>query len=142
VRTEAIRTWSRIHTVLFQVTRGRIGRHARGMDYLLLTTTGRRSGKNHTVPLLYLRDGSNLAVIASLGGKPRHPDWFHNLAQDPNVAVQVAGERFAAMAREAGSEERARLWLQAVAVWPDYEQYQKRTERLIPVVILERMPPL
>jgi F420H(2)-dependent quinone reductase len=142
VRTEAIRTWSRIHTVLFQVTRGRIGRHARGMDYLLLTTTGRRSGKNHTVPLLYLRDGSNLAVIASVGGKPRHPDWFHNLAQDPNVAVQVAGERFAAMAREAGTEERARLWLQAVAVWPDYEEYQKRTERLIPVVILERTPPL
>ena len=110
------------------------------MDYLLLTTNGSRSGKKHTVPLLYLQDGPNLAVIASFGGKPRHPDWFHNLAQDPNVTVQVAGERFAASAREAESEERARLWPQAVAVWPDYEEYQNRTERSIPVVILERTP--
>lgn len=111
------------------------------MDYLLLTTTGRRSGKKHTVPLLYLSDGSNLAVIASLGGKPRHPDWFHNLAKDPNVRVQVGGERFAAAAREANSAEQARLWPRAVAVWPDYEVYQNRTERVIPVVILERTPP-
>ena len=142
MRTEAIRTWSRIHTTLFQLTRGRIGRHARGMDYLLLTTTGRRSGKKHTVPLLYLRDGSNLVAIASFGGKPRHPDWFHNLTRDPNVTVQVGGDRLAAMARVADAEERARLWPQAVAVWPDYEAYQRRTERLIPVVILERTPPL
>ena len=64
------------------------------MDYLLLTTTGRHSGKKHTVPLLYLRDGSNLVAIASFGGKPRHPDWFHNLTRDPNVTVQVGGDRF------------------------------------------------
>jgi deazaflavin-dependent oxidoreductase (nitroreductase family) len=112
------------------------------MDYLLLTTTGRRSGKKHTVPLLYLRDGSNLVAIASFGGKPRHPDWFHNLMRDPNVTVQIGGDRYAATAREAKAEERARLWPRAAAVWPDYEEYQKRTERLIPVVVLERTPPL
>lgn len=111
------------------------------MDFLLLTTTGRRSGKRHTVPLLYLRDGSNLAVIASFGGKPQHPDWFHNLVRDPNVSVQVEGESFAATAREADGAERARLWPRALEVWPDYAEYQKRTDRVIRIVILERTPP-
>jgi deazaflavin-dependent oxidoreductase (nitroreductase family) len=107
------------------------------MDYLLLTTTGRLSGKRHTVPLLYLRDGPRLAVIASFGGKPRHPDWYWNLRKDPNVSVQVDGARFAATAREADTEERARIWPRAVAVWPDYAAYQKRTDRVIAIVILE-----
>ncbi|HJR87136.1 MAG TPA: nitroreductase family deazaflavin-dependent oxidoreductase [Acidimicrobiia bacterium] len=142
MRTRAIRNWSRAHTILYRLTRGRVGRRARGMDYLLLTTTGRRSGKSHTVPLLYLRDGPNLAVIASFGGKPRHPDWYWNLRNDPNAGVQIEGEHFAATAREADAEERGRLWPRAVAVWPDYAEYQKRTDRRIAVVILERTPPL
>ncbi|MGH8957806.1 MAG: nitroreductase family deazaflavin-dependent oxidoreductase [Acidimicrobiia bacterium] len=141
VRTGAIRNWSRVHKILFRATGGRFGRRARGMDFLLLTTTGRSSGKRHTVPLVYLRDGQNQAVIASFGGKPRHPDWFHNLVRDPNVTVQVGDERFAATAREADAEERARLWPQALAVWPDYAIYEKRTDRVIRIVILERTPP-
>ncbi|HJU51025.1 MAG TPA: nitroreductase family deazaflavin-dependent oxidoreductase [Acidimicrobiia bacterium] len=138
MRTRAIRNWSRAHTILYRATGGRFGRRARGMEYLLLTTTGRRSGKRHTVPLLYLREDPSLAVIASFGGKPRHPDWYWNLRQDPNVDVQVEGERFTATAREADAEERARLWPRAVAVWPGYAVYQKRTDRQIAIVILDR----
>jgi deazaflavin-dependent oxidoreductase (nitroreductase family) len=108
------------------------------MDYLLLTTTGRRSGKRHTVPLLYLREGPSLAVIASFGGKPRHPDWYWNLRKEPKVGVQVEGERFVAKAREADAVERARLWPRAVAVWPGYAEYQRRTDRQIAIVILDR----
>jgi deazaflavin-dependent oxidoreductase (nitroreductase family) len=109
------------------------------MEYLLLTTTGRRSGQRHTVPLLYLREDPSVAVIASFGGKPSHPDWYWNLRQDPNVDVQVEGERFTATAREADAEERARLWPRAVAVWPGYAVYQKRTDRRIAIVILDRI---
>ncbi len=115
-----------------------MGRRLRGMDFLLLTTSGRSSGHKHTVPLLYLRDGSHLVVIASFGGKPRHPDWFQNLEKDPHVTVELEGKRFVAKARVADLEERARLWPRAVAAYVDYKTYQRRTERQIPVVILER----
>ncbi len=112
-----------------------------GTTILLLTTTGRRSGQSRTHALIY-RDhptasGSYL-VVASKGGADEPPEWYRNLDADPDVQVQIRGERFAARARTATPEEKARLWPLMTEVWPDYDQYQQRTDRDIPVVILER----
>lgn len=142
MRKSAIRALSSLHTLLIRRSGGRLGRHAFGIDFLLLTTRGRKSGNPHTVPLLYLRAGNDWAVIASLGGRPSHPDWFKNLVANAEVEVQINGERRRARARVATASERDRLWAQAVAVYPDYETYQSKTDRVIPVVILERSSPL
>ena len=103
---------------------------------LLLTTTGRVSGRKHTVPLLYLKDGTDIAVFASWGGREDHPEWYKNLEVEPRVEVQVNGSRFAAAAVPAGPDRRDRLWARAVAAYDGYRLYQARTERQIPVVIL------
>ena len=105
---------------------------------LLLTTTGRRRGRPHTVPLLYLRVKDELAVIASYGGHPSHPDWYRNLAADPRAEVQIDAEHFPVIARTASPAERRRLWALAVAEYPGYADYQERTDRRIPVVLLRR----
>ncbi len=104
---------------------------------LILTTTGRRSGRPHEVPLLYLRDGESLVVIASYGGRPNHPDWHLNLVAHSEAEVQIRGRRQAVTARMASSEERAMWWPRIVAAYEGYSQYQSRTDRLIPVVFLE-----
>jgi deazaflavin-dependent oxidoreductase (nitroreductase family) len=106
-------------------------------DILLLTTTGRRTGRPHTVPLLYLRAGDTLVVIASYGGRDRHPAWYLNLVATPEVEVQVRKGRFRARARTAAPEERASWWPRVVAAYGDYAAYQTRTDRVIPVVLLE-----
>ena len=111
----------------------------RGAPTLLLTTTGRRSGAEHTAPLIYQQDGASYVVVASKGGADEPPDWYLNVQADPLVEVQVWGERFAARARTASDDEKARLWPVMTAVWPDYDAYQTRTERPIPLVILERV---
>jgi F420H(2)-dependent quinone reductase len=133
-----VRSRSQFHRWIYQATRGRIGRRLVRNDMLLLTTVGRRTGERHTVPLLYLRDGANPVVIASYGGRDRHPEWYLNLVAEPEVAVQVSGEHFAARARTADPDERALWWPRAVAAYGDYSRYQSRTEREIPVVFLER----
>ncbi len=112
----------------------------RGAPTLLLTTTGRRSGTQHTTPLIYQQDGDRYLVVASKGGADTPPDWYHNIEQDPEVEVQVWGDRFTARARTASEDEKDRLWPVMTAVWPDYDAYQRRTERAIPLVILERAP--
>lgn len=134
----SIRAISGIHRVLFRATRGRLGRRLARHDMLLLTTAGRTSGQPHTVPLLYLRVKGEFAVIASYGGHPRHPDWYRNLLVEPRAEAQVDGDRFSVVARTAEGGERKRLWALAVAEYPGYAEYQSRTDRLIPVVLLRQ----
>jgi deazaflavin-dependent oxidoreductase (nitroreductase family) len=105
---------------------------------LLLTTIGRRSGTPHIVPLLYLRNGDGWVVIASYGGRDRHPAWYLNLVDRPAVEVQISRRHFEARARTASDEERAYWWPLVVDAYGDYAVYQTRTERVIPVVLLER----
>lgn len=104
---------------------------------LLLDHIGAKTGKRRTAALVYLEDGRNLAIIASKGGYPKHPAWFHNLMAHPDVTVQVGKHRRNVRARLASGEERARLWPRAVKAWSGYRTYQERTEREIPVIILE-----
>lgn len=106
---------------------------------LLLTTTGRKSGKPIIMPLIYGEADGNYVVVASKGGAPQHPGWYLNLAAKPEVEVQVLANRFRAKARTATGVERARLWEQMAAIYPPYNDYQKKTERVIPVVVLEKV---
>ena len=104
---------------------------------LLLTTTGRKSGKERTNPLIYGRDGESLVVIASRGGDDRHPAWYHNLKANPQVSVNVDGKLESRLARDATDEERGRLWEMMVASYADFDSYQRATKRKIPVVVLD-----
>ena len=104
---------------------------------LLLTTTGRRSGKPIVMPLIYGEADGNYVVVASKGGAPQHPGWYLNLAKQPQVEVQVLAKRFRAKARTSTGTERARLWEKMATIYPPYNDYQKKTEREIPVVVLE-----
>ena len=127
------------HTRAYRETDGDLGHDWRdGTSVLLLTTVGRKSGEQHTTPLIYGRDGDDYVVVASKGGAPEPPGWFANLRESPDVEVQVLGDRFPARARTATPEEKPALWKQMVGLWPDYENYQRRTDREIPVVVLER----
>jgi deazaflavin-dependent oxidoreductase (nitroreductase family) len=131
----------RIDRVLVPLTRGRLssclGTRYHGHHLLLLTTTGARSGARRTVPLLYFSDGGEIVLIASKGGHPRHPAWYHNLRAHPRVTVHARGERTECIAREAENAERAGLWTRAVALYPGYAAYAERAAgRRIPVVVL------
>ena len=137
MRDPAVRRWSSFHRRLYRLTRGRVGRRLVDNDMLLLTTRGRVTGRDHTVPLLYLRDGPSFVVIASYGGRPRHPDWYENLVAHPRVGVQVAGARMEMLARTADSQERERWWPRVIAAYDGYRAYQTRTDREIPVVYLD-----
>ncbi len=106
---------------------------------LLLVTTGRRSGNSLTIPLIYGEADGRYVIIASKGGAPAHPAWYLNLVAHPEVSVQVAAERFRAVARTATGTERDALWKQMVGIYAPYTEYQARTEREIPVVVLERV---
>jgi deazaflavin-dependent oxidoreductase (nitroreductase family) len=110
----------------------------RGSRTLLLTTNGRKTGKPTTVPLIYAQAGDDYVIVASKGGAPAHPGWYRNLVKDQNVEVQVKDDVFPARARTATGEEREQLWKLALQEWPDYDTYQARTEREIPVIVLER----
>jgi proline iminopeptidase len=110
-----------------------------GSKTLLLTTTGRVTGQETTTPLIFGVDGDNPVIVASQGGAPKHPGWYRNLRKQPEVGVQIKGERFRARARDAEGEERERLWRMMNGEWPHYAEYQERTDRRIPVVVLERI---
>jgi deazaflavin-dependent oxidoreductase (nitroreductase family) len=129
--------WVAEHTRKYVETDGAEGHEWRGVKTLVLTTKGRRSGKLRRNALIYGQDGDRYLVVASKGGAPTHPLWFRNLEADPNVHVQVGAEKFSARARIPSPEEKARLWPIMSAVWPAYDDYQAKTERAIPVVILE-----
>jgi deazaflavin-dependent oxidoreductase (nitroreductase family) len=126
------------HVQRYRETGGQEGHDWNGTTALLLTTTGRRSGEERTLPLIYQPDGDGYVIVASKGGWDHHPAWYLNLDANPDVTVQVKDDSFPARARTAQGEERERLWKVMAATWPDYDEYQKKTERQIPVVILER----
>jgi len=130
--------WQQAHAKRYLETGGRDGHDWEGVTTLLLTTTGRRSGQPRTTPLIYGRAGDRYLVVASRGGAPAHPDWYQNLVALPEVHVQVMADRFKARARTASTAEKPALWKTMTAIWPPYEEYQARTTREIPVVILER----
>lgn len=129
---------STLHTALFRITGGKLGKRLVDNDMLLLTTVGSKTGEAHTVPLLYLRDEDDVIIIASWGGRPSNPQWYGNLVAEPNVRMQVLGEVTDVVARTANPTERARLWPMIEAAYDGYTEYQSRTDRQIPVVILTR----
>jgi deazaflavin-dependent oxidoreductase (nitroreductase family) len=127
------------HTRRYRETDGEVGHiWKRGSKILLLTTRGRTTGDLHTTPLIYEDSDGAYVIVASKGGAPEHPGWYRNLSKDPQVDVQVKDDVFPAHARTASGEERERLWKLAAQQWPDYDEYQTRTDREIPVVVLER----
>jgi deazaflavin-dependent oxidoreductase (nitroreductase family) len=126
------------HVRRYRETNGEVGYIWNGAPILLVTTKGRKSGVDRTIPIIYAQVGDDCVIIASKGGSPTHPAWYLNLLDDPNVQVQVKGDKFAAVARTAQSPERERLWAEAIKGWPNYDVYQSRTTRQIPVVVLER----
>ncbi|MEU8803967.1 nitroreductase family deazaflavin-dependent oxidoreductase [Spirillospora sp. NPDC048819] len=125
------------HVARYRETDGAEGHDWQGTVTLLLTTTGRRSGKERTTPLIYQPEGDAYVVVASLGGADHNPLWYENLTADPEVKVQVKGDKFTARARTATPEEKPALWRKMAAVWPAYDDYQRKTTRNIPVVVLE-----
>lgn len=134
---------AQVHVAAYRATGGLVGHRFPGAPpMLLLDHVGARSGTMRTAPLVYVTDGEKLVLVASKGGHPRHPAWFHNLRANPDITVQVGSERRAVRARVATPEERARLWPKAIETYSGYEGYQERTEREIPLVILEPRPPL
>jgi deazaflavin-dependent oxidoreductase (nitroreductase family) len=137
VSPRLLRLLTRFHVALYRASRGRLGGRVRKTALvLLLTATGRKSGKQRTIPLLYLEDGGRYVVIASLGGAPKHPVWYLNLLANPAATIRVGDRVLAVTAKTAVPEERDRLWLLAVQMYPPYNDYRARTDREIPVVIL------
>lgn len=134
-----IKAMSRLNTWAYRATGGKLGgRFLRGAPVLLLTTTGRKSGAPRVAPLIYLRDGERLVLVASKGGMDHHPLWYRNLVADPEVEVQLGREVIPMRARTADDAERSALWPRLLEVYRDYADYQARTQRKIPVVILEK----
>lgn len=110
----------------------------KGTTILLLTTRGRKSGAERTTPLIFERHGDDYLIVASRGGTDEPPGWYVNLQAEPDVQVQVRGDVFRAHARDATPQEKPEMWRKMAAAWPDYDEYQQKTEREIPVVVLER----
>ena len=126
------------HAQIYRATNGLVGHRFPGAPpMLLLDHVGARSGVRRTTPLVYVRDGDDVVIVASKGGHPRHPAWFHNLRANPEATVQIGSERRAVRARVATAEERERLWPMAVRTYSGYRGYQARTQREIPLVVLE-----
>ena len=137
--SEADTLFGEEHIRRYRETDGEVGHiWRRGSKILLLTTTGRNSGERRTTPLIYEKAGDQFVIVASKGGAPEDPGWYRNLVNDPLVELQVRGEVFPARARTATGDERERLWELAAQQWPDYDTYQDKTDREIPVVVLER----
>jgi deazaflavin-dependent oxidoreductase (nitroreductase family) len=126
----------RVDLRLMRLSMGR-ARIGLTMPHVVLTTTGARTGKSHSLPLLYTRDGAHVVVIGSNGGSIHHPGWYHNLLANPSATVEIDGVAIACIGREAEGDERERLWAGAALSYPGYNTYQKRAGRRIPVMVLE-----
>ena len=129
--------FTQMHVRVYRATGGRVGHNYKGAPVALVDHVGRKSGKHRTSPLIYLADGDNVVIVASFGGAKRDPVWWPNLKAAPRTTVQVGSERRDVVARQATPDEKRRLWPQLVAIYPPYEDYQRKTERDIPVVLLE-----
>ncbi|WP_158888429.1 nitroreductase family deazaflavin-dependent oxidoreductase [Amycolatopsis anabasis] len=128
------------HVRRYEETDGEVGHDwEKGAPVLILTTKGRKSGEDRKFALIYQEHQGDYVIVASKGGAPAHPGWYLNLQANPEVRVQVKADKFTARARTAEGAERAELWPKMAAVWPDYDEYQKKTDREIPVVVLERV---
>ncbi len=137
VGTASLRLTGGVHRALYRLSGGRLGGRIRRSPVLLLTTIGRKSGEERTVPLMYLADGDDLVVVGSFGGAARHPAWWLNLQADPAATVRLGSRTLRVRAEAAAGAERARLWAGLVAMYPDYADYQRATTRAIPVVVLQ-----
>ena len=129
--------WVADHIREYTESGGEQGHEWRGVPTLLLTVRGRKSGVWRRTALIYGRDGDNYVIVASKGGDPKHPLWYLNLLDNPDVGLQVGADKLTARARVADGEERTRLWDRMAQIWPDYNAYQTRTDRQIPIVVLE-----
>ena len=137
--TDATQLHGPEHVKVYLETDGEVGHDWRNdTSILILTTKGRKSGEERLNALIYGMAGDHPMIVASKGGNPQHPGWYLNLRENPNVQVQIRGDKFDATARDATPEERPELWKQMAQEWPDYDNYQQRTDREIPIVILER----
>ncbi|MBE7699203.1 nitroreductase family deazaflavin-dependent oxidoreductase [Oerskovia sp. Sa1BUA8] len=130
--------WARKQAELYETSGGTKGTTLRGMPVVILWTLGAKSGKIRKTPLMRVEHDGTYAVVASLGGAPQHPVWYHNIVANPHVELQDGPERHDYTAREVTGEEKALWWERAVAAYPDYASYQERTDREIPVFVLER----
>ena len=138
--TDAETLYGEEHVRAYRETGGKVGHIWRkGSKTLLLTTTGRKSGKPRTTPLIYENDGDRYVIVASKGGAPEHPGWYLNIEKNPEVELQVLADVFKARAYTAEGEERARLWELVNQQWPDYTKYTENTDREFPIVVLERV---
>lgn len=127
------------HVRRYRETDGETGYIWNDATSLLLTTRGRKSGEDRTIPIIFKQVGEEYVLIASKGGAPAHPAWYLNICADPHVKLQIKGDKFDAVARTAQSPEREALWAESLKQWPNYDVYQSRTTRRIPVVVLERI---
>ncbi len=123
----------------FRANQGKVGGHFENMTLLLLHTTGAKSGKARINPVVYMENGDDFVIIASKGGAPTHPDWYHNLVANPEVSVEVGVEKFPVRATVAEEPERTELYQKMATRYPFFAEYQRKTERIIPVVTLERI---
>jgi deazaflavin-dependent oxidoreductase (nitroreductase family) len=132
-----VKLMSNLNTAVYRLTGGRVGgRFLRGAPVFLVTTTGRKSGQPRTAPLLDLKEGNDYVIVASKGGMSQHPLWYRNIEANPEVEIELGRTKFKAHARRASDEEKTALWPKLVAMYRDYDDYQARTTRDIPVVIL------
>jgi len=129
--------WVRDHIKGYVESNGKNGHLWRGVHTLLLTTRGRKTGKLHRTALIYGREGKSFIIVASNGGAPKHPNWYQNLVMNPKIEIQVGADKFMAIARTATKEEKTRLWKLMAEIFPNYDEYQAKTTREIPVVIVE-----
>lgn len=129
--------WVAEHINDYVATGGKRGHLWKGVPTLLLTTRGRKTGALRRTALIYGRDGDSYVVVASIGGAPKHPEWYLNLVADPEVRLQVGAEIMAGRARTTDGDEKKRLWREMAQIWPQYDKYQEKTDRLIPVVVID-----
>jgi deazaflavin-dependent oxidoreductase (nitroreductase family) len=131
-----LKFFSKVNVLVYRASGGRVGSRFKSAPVLLLATTGRKSGKRRTTPLLYAEDGGRYIVVASVGGAPKHPTWYLNLGADAGATIQVGGRKLDVRAETAAPDERARLWTVMTRMYPPYDDYQAKTSREIPIVIL------
>jgi deazaflavin-dependent oxidoreductase (nitroreductase family) len=132
-------TWASDQVALYESSGGTQGTELKGKKVIVLTTVGAKSGKIRKTPLMRVEHDGEYAVVASMGGAPTHPVWYHNLVANPYVELQDGADKWDFVARLVTGDEKATWWERSVAAWPDYAEYQKKTDRQIPVFVLERI---